>query len=151
MTLQKVGRSLYSASEFTNLDMDPHVRSAYEDCLELLDHSVDLLTNSLTSAASGGELSSSIQDVLTCLSAALTNQDTCTKGFDELNGDVKHQMSDRVKDLSEHGEDFSDIPIQNRQKGRGERINRKKWEKAKIGGLCTDPINRPVLYMDPST
>ncbi|KAL8528133.1 hypothetical protein ACS0TY_005803 [Phlomoides rotata] len=100
MTLQKVGRSLYSASEITNLDMDPHVRSAYEDCLELLDHSVDLLTNSLTSAAFGGELSSSIQDVLTCLSAALTNQDTCTEGFDELNGDVKHQMSDRIENLS---------------------------------------------------
>ncbi|KAL8496238.1 hypothetical protein ACS0TY_020085 [Phlomoides rotata] len=110
MTLQKVGRSLYSASEITNLDMDPH--AAYEDCLDLLDHSVDLLTNSLTSAAS-------IQDVLTCLSAALTNQDTCTEGFDELNGDVKHQMSERVKDLSEHGDDFSDIPIQNRRKGRG--------------------------------
>ncbi|KAL8534565.1 hypothetical protein ACS0TY_010542 [Phlomoides rotata] len=129
MTLQKVGRSLYSASEITNLDMDPHVRSAYEDCLELLDHSVDLLTNSLTSAASGGEPSSSIQDVLTWLSAALTNQDTCTEGFDELNGDVKHQMSERVKDLSEHvsnslaiyaagggGDDFSDIPIQNRRR-----------------------------------
>ncbi|KAL8516144.1 hypothetical protein ACS0TY_014711 [Phlomoides rotata] len=106
-------------------------QAAYEDCLDLLDHSVDLLTNSLTSAASGGELSSSIQDVSTCLSAALTNQDTCTEGFDELNGDVKHQMSERVKDLSEHGDDFSDIPIQNRRKGRGRGRGRGRGEENK--------------------
>ncbi|XP_057774220.1 probable pectinesterase/pectinesterase inhibitor 61 [Salvia miltiorrhiza] len=126
LTLQKVGRSLYVSSEITNLAMDPHVRSAYDDCLELLDHSVDLLSRSLTSAA---EPPGSTQDVLTWLSAALTNQDTCREGFDELNGDVKNQMSDRIKDLSEivsnslaiyasaGGDDgFSDIPIQNRRR-----------------------------------
>lgn len=112
---------------FPNLNLP--LRSAYEDCLELLDHSVDLLTNSLNTAAASGEASASIQDVITWLSAALTNQDTCTEGFDELNGDVKHQMSDRIKDLSEHvsnslaiyaagggGDEFSDIPIQNRRR-----------------------------------
>ncbi|KAI3471216.1 hypothetical protein Pfo_027879 [Paulownia fortunei] len=129
MTLQKIGRALYFASEITNLDMDPHVRSAYEDCLELLDDSVDLLSRSLTSVVPGGEPSGSTQDVLTWLSAALTNQDTCTEGFDELNGYVKSQMSDRLKDLSElvsnclaiyaaasASDDFSGIPIQNRRR-----------------------------------
>ncbi|KAL0321549.1 UNVERIFIED_CONTAM: putative pectinesterase/pectinesterase inhibitor 34 [Sesamum calycinum] len=129
MTLQKFGRALYSASEISNLNMDPRVRSAYEDCLELLQDSVDLLSRSLTSVASGGGPGGSTQDVLTWLSASLTNQDTCTEGFDELNGYVKSQMSDRLKDLSElvsnclaiyaaagGDEDFSGIPIQNRRR-----------------------------------
>ncbi|KAK4436221.1 putative pectinesterase/pectinesterase inhibitor 34 [Sesamum alatum] len=129
MTLQKVGRALFSASEITNLDMDPHVRSAYMDCLELLDDSVDLLSRSLTSVVPGGAPSGSTQDVLTWLSAALTNQDTCNEGFDELNGYVKSQMSDRLKDLSElvsnclaiynaagGDDDFSGVPIQNRRR-----------------------------------
>ncbi|CAA0826418.1 Probable protein phosphatase 2C 76 [Striga hermonthica] len=121
MTLQKVGRALYSASGINNLDMDPHARSAYKDCLELLDDSVDLLTRSLSSVSAG-----LTQDVLTWLSAALTNQDTCTEGLDEIqNGVVKDQMSDRLKDLSEivsnslsiyaAGDDFSGVPIQNRR------------------------------------
>ncbi|KAL0403234.1 UNVERIFIED_CONTAM: putative pectinesterase/pectinesterase inhibitor 34 [Sesamum radiatum] len=129
MTLQKVGRALFSASEIRNLDMDPRVRSAYMDCLELLDDSVDLLSRSLTSVVPGGAPAGSTQDVLTWLSAALTNQDTCNEGFDELNGDVKNQMSDRLKDLSElvsnclaiyaatgGDQDFSGIPIQNRRR-----------------------------------
>ncbi|GER25180.1 plant invertase/pectin methylesterase inhibitor [Striga asiatica] len=121
MTLQKVGRALYSAAGINNLDMDPHARSAYNDCLELLDDSVDLLTRSLNSVSAG-----LTQDVLTWLSAALTNQDTCTEGLDEIqNGVVKDQMSDRLKDLSEivsnslsiyaAGDDFSGVPIQNRR------------------------------------
>lgn len=163
LTLQKVGRSLYVASEIANLDMDSHVRfvriqfqrfqlkflnyislhkmhlafvlkyylrSAYEDCLELLDHSVDLLTRSLTSVAPDGEPSGSTRDVLTWLSASLTNHDTCIEGFDELNGNVKNQMSDRLKDLSELAsnslaiysasaavdDDLADIPIQTRRR-----------------------------------
>ncbi|CAA0830877.1 Probable pectinesterase/pectinesterase inhibitor 61 [Striga hermonthica] len=141
MTLQKLGRSLYSATGSNNLDMDSHarfkiftanLRSAYEDCLELLDDSVDLLTRSLSSVSTGGEPSGSTQDVLTWLSAALTNQDTCTDGLDEIqNGVVKSQMSDWLKDLSElvsnslsiysAGEggaadgDFSGVPVQNRR------------------------------------
>ncbi|KAL9163133.1 hypothetical protein ABFS82_06G021400 [Erythranthe guttata] len=129
MTLHKFGRALYVAAEIGNLNMDPHVRSAYEDCLELLGDSVDLLSRSLTSVAPGGGAAASTQDVLTWLSASLTNQDTCTEGFNELNGYVKNQMSDRLKDLSElvsnclaiyaaagGDEDFAGIPIQNRRR-----------------------------------
>ncbi|KAH6809702.1 pectin methylesterase [Perilla frutescens var. frutescens] len=129
LTLQKVGRSLYVASEITNLDMDPHVRSAYEDCLELLDHSVDLLSRSLTYVAPSGDPAESTQDVLTWLSAALTNHDTCAEGFDELSGDIKDKMSDRLKDLPELASnslaiyatagsdyDFSEITKHNRRR-----------------------------------
>ncbi|KAL8537932.1 hypothetical protein ACS0TY_000032 [Phlomoides rotata] len=127
MTLQKFGRALYLASEISTVSMNPHVRSAYEDCLELLDDSVNLLSRSLTSVAPSG--GGSTQDVLTWLSASLTNQDTCNEGFAELNGYVKNQITDRLKDLSElvsnclaiyaaasGGDDFSGIPIHNRRR-----------------------------------
>ncbi|XP_041998667.1 probable pectinesterase/pectinesterase inhibitor 34 [Salvia splendens] len=130
MTLRKFGRALYSVAEISNLKMDPRVRSAYDDCLELLDDSVDLLARSLTTVAPAGSSGGgSTQDVLTWLSASLTNQDTCTDGFSELSGYVKNQMTDRLKDLSElvsnclaiyaaasGDEDFSGIPIQNRRR-----------------------------------
>lgn len=131
MTLQRVGRALYYASEFTNVPMGSHERSAYHDCLELLDDSVDLLTRSLVSISPGGgdAASASTQDVLTWLSASLTNHDTCNEGFEELTGDVKNHISDRLQDLSElvsnslaiyaangGNDDFSGIPIQNRRR-----------------------------------
>lgn len=103
------------------------IRSAYDDCLELLDDSVSLLSRSLTTVGPGG--GGSTQDVLTWLSASLTNQDTCADGFSELSGYVKNQMADRLKDLSElvsnclaiysaaaGDEDFSGIPIQNKRR-----------------------------------
>ncbi|KAL1532029.1 putative pectinesterase/pectinesterase inhibitor 34 [Salvia divinorum] len=133
MTLRKFGRALYSAAEISSLKMNPLVRSAYDGCLELLDDSVNLLSRSLTTVAPGdggsGGGGGSTQDVLTWLSASLTNQDTCADGFSELNGYVKNQMTDRLKDLSElvsnclaiysaasGDEDFSGIPIQNRRR-----------------------------------
>lgn len=128
MTLQHFGKALYIASEINNLEMDTRVRSAYDDCLELLDGSVELLSRSLISVAPDGSSVGSSQDVMTWLSAALTNQDTCSEGFDDLNGYVKNQMGDRLKDLSElvsnslaiyaaaGGDDFAGIPIQNKRR-----------------------------------
>lgn len=108
-----------------------YLRSAYGDCLELLDDSVDLLSRSLTAVIPGESPIGSTEDVVTWLSAALTNQDTCTEGFDELNGYVKNQLSDKLKDLSElvsntlaiysasgggDDDDFIGAPIQNRRR-----------------------------------
>ncbi|EPS61142.1 pectinesterase [Genlisea aurea] len=127
LTLQKFGRALYAASEIENLAMDPRVRSAYGDCLELLDDSVDLLSRSLSAVLRGG--TSSAGDVVTWLSASMTNHDTCIQGFAELSGDVKNHMTSRLKDLSElvsnclaiyasiaRGFDIAGIPIQNRRR-----------------------------------
>ncbi|KAF8379710.1 hypothetical protein HHK36_029155 [Tetracentron sinense] len=132
MTLQHVGKALYSASDIANLAMDSHVRSAYDDCLELLEESVDQLSRSLISVApspDGKSQPGSTQDVLTWLSAALTNQDTCTDGFSDVSGSVKDQMLGRLSDLSNllsnclaifsvssNDDDFSGIPIQNRRR-----------------------------------
>ncbi|KAF9601058.1 hypothetical protein IFM89_015984 [Coptis chinensis] len=128
MTLQRVGHALYGASEISNLEMDTRVRSAYEDCLELLEDSVDHLSSSLNSVGPDSKAGST-GDVLTWLSAALTNQDTCTEGFEDVNGVVKNQMVLHLRDLTElvsnclaiysassDDEDFSGIPIQNRRK-----------------------------------
>ncbi|KAK6926002.1 Pectinesterase inhibitor domain, partial [Dillenia turbinata] len=132
MTLQHVGKALYLTSEISNLNMDARVRSAYEDCMELLEDSVDSLTRSLDSispSSSNGQQRGSTQDVLTWLSASLTNQDTCTDGLGEVSGTVKNEMLDRLRDLSElvsnclaifaaasGDEDFSGIPIQNKRR-----------------------------------
>ncbi|KAK3000293.1 hypothetical protein RJ639_020993 [Escallonia herrerae] len=130
MTLQRFGKALYVTSEISYLQMDTRARSAYDDCLELLDDSVNQLARSLTSVLPSPESpEGSTQDVLTWLSAALTNQDTCTDGLLEVNGIVKDQMLTRLKDLSElvsnslaiysassGNEDFSGVPIQNRRR-----------------------------------
>lgn len=51
MTLLKFGVALSASTEIRNLKMDKLTRSAYDDCLELLDDSVDLLVRSLSSIA----------------------------------------------------------------------------------------------------
>lgn len=85
MTLHHVSRSLRASSDINNLDMDGHVRSAYDDCLDLLDGSVDHLGRSLFAVADGNaQPAGSTQDVMTWLSAAMTNQDTCAEGLEEV-------------------------------------------------------------------
>ncbi|KAB1205069.1 putative pectinesterase/pectinesterase inhibitor 61 [Morella rubra] len=129
MTLQHLSKALYFSSGISYLQMDPHVRYAYEDCLELLDDSVDALSRSLVSLApSAATSTASSHDVITWLSAALTNQDTCLEGFAALSGSVKDQMGQRLKDLSElvsnclaifsgiGTDDFSGVPIQNKRR-----------------------------------
>lgn len=136
VTLQHFTKALYLSSEISYLQMDTHVRSAYEDCLELLDDSVDALSRSLYTVApsldgnTGEQIQpgGSAEDVVTWLSAALTNHDTCTEGFADLNGAVKDHMSEKLKDLSElvsnclaifsavDSGDFSGVPIQNRRR-----------------------------------
>lgn len=137
MTLQHLSKALYtSASISSTVGINPYIRAAYTDCLELLDNSVDALARALTSAvpssSSNGAVkpltSSSTEDVLTWLSAALTNQDTCAEGFADTSGDVKDQMTNNLKDLSElvsnclaifsagGGDDFSGVPIGNRRR-----------------------------------
>lgn len=120
MTLQRVGKALYTSTDISNLEMDTSVRSAYEDCLELLDDSVDQLSRSLDSVKTG-----SSEDVMTWLSAALTNQETCRDGLMEVeNGYVKQQMDERLKDLSElvsnclaiYVNDFKGVPIEHKRR-----------------------------------
>ncbi|CAN4087590.1 unnamed protein product [Withania somnifera] len=132
LTLQHFGKALYMVSDINNLQMNTQTRSAYDDCIELLGESVDLLSHALTSmfpGDGGNSPAGSTQDVMTWLSAAMTNHDTCTDGFADVTGNVKDHMSENLKDLSElvsnalaiyagdNGDgDFSGIPIQNRRR-----------------------------------
>ncbi|KAL4340133.1 hypothetical protein GQ457_08G036130 [Hibiscus cannabinus] len=130
VTLQRFNKALYTTTSISYTQMDPRVRSAYDGCLELLEDSVDALSRSLSSVVpsqSGNGKVGSTQDVMTWLSAALTNQDTCTEGFEGLNGAVKDQMAAKLEDLSElvsnclsifaasGGDDFGGVPTQNRR------------------------------------
>ncbi|MCD9641344.1 putative pectinesterase/pectinesterase inhibitor 34 [Datura stramonium] len=131
VTLQRFGKAFYMASDINSLDMNKRTRSAYEDCLELLEDSVYLLSRSLTSVSPGAGKSppGNNHDVQTWLSAALTNQDTCMEGFADVSGNVKDQMEAKLKDLSQlvsnclaiftavnGNDDFSGVPIQDRRR-----------------------------------
>lgn len=128
MTLRHVGRALYDATSLAYVAMETRVRSAFDDCLELLEDSVDQLSRSLVSL-SGARAGASAEDVLTWLSAALTNQDTCDEGLSGAGGPVKDEMVARTRNLAEMvsnclaifagsalNKDFSGIPIQNRRR-----------------------------------
>lgn len=131
MTLQRVGAARYAASSIAGVSMKRLARSAYDDCIELLDDSVDQLSQSLLVVA-GGEDAPTDEDALTWLSAALTNQDTCAEGLESVDDNyVQGQMTSFLKDLAElvsnslaifaaasRNQDFSGIPIENRKRRR---------------------------------
>ncbi|KAE9593640.1 hypothetical protein Lal_00036603 [Lupinus albus] len=143
MTLRHVSNAFFASSTLTNsypetTTIDSRQRAAYEDCLELLEGSTDALARALTSvvplsAATTTEVAAergSTDDVMTWLSAALTNHDTCEEGFENSNGSVKDEMINNLKDLSElvsnslaiysasqrDDDDFSGVPIQNKRR-----------------------------------
>jgi pectinesterase inhibitor-like protein len=137
MTHRHISKALFASSGLSYAVANSKVRAAYEDCLELMDESVDSIRmsmDSLTTMSStlsrADELSTvaGSEDVMTWLSAALTNQDTCLEGFEDISGTVKDQMVDNLKDLSElvsnslaifsgSGDyDFTGVPIQNKRR-----------------------------------
>ncbi|QCE15588.1 pectinesterase [Vigna unguiculata] len=154
VTLQHFSKALYTSAAISYATMDPRVRAAYDDCLELLDDSVDALARSL-STVSLGAVGSASEDVLTWLSAALTNQDTCAEGFADAAGPVKDQMNNNLKDLSElvsnclaifsaaaNGDDFAGVPIQNRRRLMTMRAdNFPRWLNRRDRRLLTLPLS----------
>ncbi|XP_011024825.1 PREDICTED: probable pectinesterase/pectinesterase inhibitor 34 [Populus euphratica] len=128
MTLLHLDKALYLSSGISYVNMETRERAAFDDCLELLEDSIDALTRSLSTIAPSSGGGGSPEDVVTWLSAALTNQDTCNEGFEGVNGTVKDQMTEKLKDLTElvsnclaifsasNGGDFSGVPIQNKRR-----------------------------------
>uniref|UniRef100_A0A251UN78 Pectinesterase n=2 Tax=Helianthus annuus TaxID=4232 RepID=A0A251UN78_HELAN len=125
MSLRHVGKALYTSTDFNNMEMSTRVRSAYNDCLELMEESVDQLQQSLSTV--GGQRVGNSEDVITWLSASLTNQDTCTEGLSESEeGEVKKLMQEKLKDLSElvsnslaiysSAGDLDGVPVENRRR-----------------------------------
>lgn len=74
-TLQRIRTGRFEVSYVSDLPMDSLFRSAYDDCIELLDGAALLLTMSLELfPLSNNKSAPSKDDVHTWLSAALTNQ-----------------------------------------------------------------------------
>ncbi|XP_020234417.1 probable pectinesterase/pectinesterase inhibitor 34 [Cajanus cajan] len=155
VTLQHFSKALYSSAALSYAAMPPRVRAAYDDCLELLDDAVDALARSLDTV-SVGAVGRADDDVLTWLSAALTNQDTCAEGFaDAADGPVKEQMAGNLRDLSElvsnclaifssagPGDDFAGVPIQNRRRLMAMRDdNFPRWLNPRDRRLLSLPLN----------
>lgn len=124
-TLQRFHRALYGASAIAGLPMHPLARSAYDACVELMETSAAQLSQSL--AAVAGKANG--DDVLTWLSAAATNQDTCGEGLAGVEGPVKLEMEEQLGDLGElvsnclaifaaSKEYLGGVPIQDRRRRR---------------------------------
>ncbi|KAL1103482.1 hypothetical protein V6Z11_D04G002900 [Gossypium hirsutum] len=98
MTLQHFSDALYMTTSVSNIKMYPRVRSAFDACLELLVDSIEALSRSLSAVIHKG---GSTQDVMTWLSAALTNLDTCAEGFEGVTGALKDHVVAKLNDLSQ--------------------------------------------------
>ncbi|XP_031500071.1 pectinesterase/pectinesterase inhibitor PPE8B-like [Nymphaea colorata] len=94
--IQEFGRALSLVSTFVGLFGDRRLTSAIQDCVDLVDYSVDELNLVLTESNKANGSSTpvnkgppSAHNLKTWLSAALGNQDTCLDGFDGTDGSVK--------------------------------------------------------------
>lgn len=85
--------------------MKPREVAAMRDCVEMLSDSVDELQKSISEMgnfkSSGFEMM--ISDVQTWVSAALTDESTCTDGFagNGLNGNLKTVVRGRIVNIAQ--------------------------------------------------
>jgi pectinesterase inhibitor-like protein len=130
MTMHRLTLAFYGAATIASQGtaINGRARAAYDDCMELLDHSVDHLSKSLKIVSTNS--SNSRDDALTWLSAALTNQETCNDGLEEAEDqNLNTQMQNHLQDLTElvsnclsvfaavsKNRDFAGVPIQNRRR-----------------------------------
>ncbi|CAK9134274.1 unnamed protein product [Ilex paraguariensis] len=79
----------------------PRAAAALHDCFSVFGDAVDQIRGSLKQmrqlGGSGESLRFQMSNVQTWMSAALTNEDTCTDGFDDVpDGSLKSDVCDRV-------------------------------------------------------
>ncbi|KAH7839732.1 hypothetical protein Vadar_007986 [Vaccinium darrowii] len=107
-----LSKTRYTARYLTNVTRradygaDPRAASALHDCLSVFGDAIDQMRGSLKQMrqlGSGGEsLLFQMSNVQTWMSAALTNEETCTDGFEDVaNGDVKTDVTARVVKVKE--------------------------------------------------
>lgn len=80
---------------------EPRAASALHDCFSVFGDAVEQIRDSLTQmlklGGSGESLRFQMSNVQTYMSAALTNEDTCTDGFEEVkDGPMKKDVCDRT-------------------------------------------------------
>jgi pectinesterase inhibitor-like protein len=107
-----LSKTRYTARYLTNVTRradygaDPRAASALHDCFSVFGDAIDQMRGSLKQMrqlGSGGEsLLFQMSNVQTWMSAALTNEETCTDGFEDVaDGDVKTDVSARVVKVKE--------------------------------------------------
>ncbi|XP_009605202.1 21 kDa protein-like [Nicotiana tabacum] len=116
LALVAIGVSLdkakYVVAYFSNLSCEanysaqPRIGAALHDCFSVFRDSVDQIRDSLnqmrTLGGSGESLRFQISNVQTWMSAALTNEETCTDGFEDVpDGPLKMDVSDRAAKVKE--------------------------------------------------
>ncbi|GAV58493.1 PMEI domain-containing protein, partial [Cephalotus follicularis] len=97
---------LSNQSRQADYGADPRAAAALHDCFSNLGDSVDEMRGSLKQMRLLGESSSSgsfrflVSNVQTWMSAALTDEDTCTDGFEDVaDGAMKEDVCDRVANV----------------------------------------------------
>ncbi|KAL2235111.1 21 kDa protein-like [Sesamum indicum] len=86
---------------------DPRAASALHDCFSLLGDAVDQIRGSVKqmrrlTSGSGEELRFQLSNVQTWMSAALTNEDTCVDGFEDVeDGALMSDVCDRTLKVKE--------------------------------------------------
>ncbi|XP_073286553.1 21 kDa protein-like [Primulina huaijiensis] len=85
---------------------DPRAAAALHDCFSVFGDAVDQMRGSLNQMrrlkAAGEELAFEMSNVQTWMSAALTNEETCTDGFEDVSdGPMKMDVCDRVVKVKE--------------------------------------------------
>ncbi|KAG8366748.1 hypothetical protein BUALT_Bualt17G0111600 [Buddleja alternifolia] len=100
--------ALYVAnlSRQADYEADPRTAAALHDCFTVLGDAVDQIRGSLKQmrrlTGTGEELRFEMGNVQTWMSAALTNEDTCTDGFDGVaDGPVKMAVYERTVKVKE--------------------------------------------------
>ncbi|KAK4409720.1 Pectinesterase inhibitor 3 [Sesamum angolense] len=86
---------------------EPRAASALHDCFSLLGDAVDQIRGSVKQmrrlkSGAGEELRFQLSNVQTWMSAALTNEDTCVDGFEDVEeGALKSDVCDRTLKVKE--------------------------------------------------
>lgn len=102
-----VGYLSHESREGTREGDDPRASMAVHDCFTLLSDAVDHLRSSLRQMVdlngSSEEMKYGLSNVQTKMSAAMTNEDTCTDGFEEMGDDppVKADVCHRMVEVKE--------------------------------------------------
>jgi len=93
-TINEALRAIETVSGFAPVSDNLREQTAIEDCMELLDHTVDELSWSLSEMSrleAGGTVRPEA-NLRTWMSAALSNQDTCLEGFHGTDGRLRHYL-----------------------------------------------------------
>lgn len=103
---RNTARYLNNVTRRADYGADPRAASALHDCLSVFGDAIDQMRGSLKQMrqlGSGGEsLLFQMSNVQTWMSAALTNEETCTDGFEDVaDGDVKTDVDARVVKVKE--------------------------------------------------